>query len=764
MFAWFRAAPRSASLTFFVHGNARILKHGSLFLGTAVQTAHSSFCYAGKCKEQHAHLSKLAESVESDETYLCAHIESISVDKRRHITYYLSSPELLARALDKVQPPFRHAEFVFFAALLRSCGSLCALAQGQLVHIHIIKCAADRTTFLQNVLLQMYGKCGQIHDAYMVFAKMQQHDQYSWNFMASAYTHSGAWDLALETFNRSCIEGFVVDEYVLTSSISACAGKEDLRQGKYAHSLLVGSDYETVEVVGNALLNLYGRCHCLSDVRIVFSKLLEKSVISWSSVITAYTRHNHGRDAISLWCRMEEEAIMPNRGTITGLIDACANEAALYRGKQAHCCFSRSSFENDDMVWTAAISMYGKCGDMENALKLFEQLKEPSVVSWTALMAGYAQHGQSKEAFEIFDKMQQNGIVPNEVTFVCILDAYNSQDILDKAKLMHACIKHSGFETNLVVGTALVKMYGNCGSPTDARALFDVMPQRNLVSWNTMLSVYAQHGFGKDAFRLFSLMLRQGVTLNRVSFISMLSVCADEGALFEGTWMHDQVVRRGYFEDVVVGNALLDMYTKCGQVNAGRNMFERLSERTVVSWNTMIPAYAYHGHGKEVLPMLRRMKKDGVHPNLATFKVILSACGHAGLVDEAHACLNAMNEIFEQKADRELYDRVIDLLGRTGRLDEVEDKISSMPLQPSLMSWLILLGACSSQADLERGEHIANQVFEMVPECTAPYVILSNMYVGAGRYSDAERLLSRMKAKGLMQQEECSFLGGWSDD
>ncbi|KAI5084918.1 hypothetical protein GOP47_0001087 [Adiantum capillus-veneris] len=389
-------------------------------------------------------------------------------DVKVHNTHHLSYSESLATALDKVQLPCSRADFAFLAAFLRLCGNMCALAQGQLVHIHIIKCEVDQTTFLQNVLLQMYGKCGAVNDAYAVFAKMQQHDQHSWNFMASAYTNSGEWDLALEIFYRSRTQGFTVNEYVLTSIISACAGKEDLRQGKNAYACLVDSDYEASEAVGNALVNLYGRCHCLDDMWTVFNKIVEKSVISWSSVIMAYTRHNLGREAISLWRHMQQEAILPNKATIIGLIDACANEAALHRGKQAHCCILRSLFENDGMVLTTFINMYGKCGDMENALKAFERLQEHSVVSWTALMAGYSQHGHTKEAFEIFDKMQQNGITPNEVTFVCILDAYNSQGLLDKAKQMHACIKHSGFEVNVVVETALVKMYGKCGSPSDA--------------------------------------------------------------------------------------------------------------------------------------------------------------------------------------------------------------------------------------------------------------------------------------------------------
>eukprot|EP00250_Pteridium_aquilinum_P004435 c14646_g1_i1 orf=1160-3871(-) len=717
------------------------------------------FAHIRKGKE--THLNKHTENTELQETHVGKHIESTELHETHlssHITQLLSTPELLARTLDQLHPPFCHADFVYLAALLRACGNVCAFIHGRLLHTHIIKCKVDQIIFLQNLILQMYGKCGAVDDARALFAKMHQHDQYSWNFMASAYTQNAEWSLAFELYNQLCMEGIVVDEYVLSSILTASAGRESLLQGKHIHACIVGSEYESVEAVGNALVNFYGRCDRLIDAWTVFSKMSERSVISMSSMITACTEHNHGEEAIWLWSCMQQEALAPNRATVVGILDACANLSALYKGKQVHCCLSGSQLDSDGMVLTTLINMYGKCGDMENALKAFEGLREQNVVSWTAIMAGYAQHGHSKDALQIFEKMQRNGVVPNKITYVCILDAFNSKKDLEKAKQMHACIKHSGFDSDIVVATAIVNMYGKCGSPRDARMMFDEMPERNIVSWNTMLSVYVQHGHGKQAFELFNLMSRMEETVNKITFISMLSACASEGALSEGKWMHDEVVRRGYDKDVVVSNAIINMYSKCGQVKPARNVFERISGRTVVSWSSMIAAYAQHGHGKDVLPMLHRMKNEGVLPSLVTFKAILSACSHAGLVDDAHACLNSMSQIFGLKPDSEHYDCVIDLLGRAGSLDQVEEMISKMPVQPSLISWMMLLGAYSSQADLQRGECVANQVFEMYPECTAPYVILSNMYVAAGRDSDAERLLSRMKAKGLMEQQDCSYI------
>lgn len=728
------------------HGKL-LLKHGALAVG--LQDSFSTDALKGTTPEPQAFhiLESLVDNTEQQATHLGAHTDDP-----------IAKQELLSEALIKLNPPFCHADFASLAALLRSCGNARALPQGQLLHGHIIKCELGHNVFLGNLLLQMYGKCGAVDDAHMWFAKMPQHDQYSWNFMASAYTRNAEWNLALVLYDQLRVEGMVVEEYIISSILSACAGQEALVQGKRIHACIVGSECESDEAVENALVNLYGRCECFKDAWRVFDKMSQRSVISWSAMITAYSQHNHGKEALCLWNRMQQEGVAPNRATVLIILDACASQAALAKGKQVHGCLLGSPFDSDGMVLTALVNMYGKCGDMEFALKIFEEMPEQNVVSWTTLMAAYAQHGHSKEALQLFEQMQREGVAPNKITFVSILDAYASKEVLDKAKQIHARIKHSGFDSDVVVATAILNMYGKCGSPSDAQRMFDEMPERNVVSWNAMISAYAQHGHGKQALELFDLMLQKGLNPDKVTFISMFSACASQGALSEGKWMHDEVVRRGHHTDVVVGNAIINLYSKCGNVELAQNVFERISGRNVVSWSSMIAAYAQHGHGKEVLPMLQRMKREGVLPNQVIFKIILSACSHAGLVDDAHRCLDSMSKVYGVKPAGEHYDCVVDLFGRAGRLDEVEEFIAKMPVQPSLISWMMFLGACSRQADLQRGERAAHHVFEMYPECSAPYVILSNMYVAAGRDSDAERVIARMKCKGLMKQQDSSYI------
>ncbi|KAH7278640.1 hypothetical protein KP509_38G050100 [Ceratopteris richardii] len=669
---------------------------------------------------------------------------------------FLASPELLARALQQAQPEVYGSGFKFLISLLNYCGDSRALPQGQFVHTHMIKSSIDQNIILQNLLLHMYGKCDAIDDAYVLFANMHHHDHHSWNFILTIRAHNPGWDLNLNLLDQFKIEGTLVNKHVLSTMITYCANKGDLLMGKRIHSCLIDTEYEILEGIGSALISLYGKCDTLKDAFSVFRRILEKNVVSWSSIITCCTLHNYGEDAIQLWCRMQLEAVLPNRATFLGIFDACANETALRRGKQLHCCLPDDLLDVESKVLNCLIHMYGKCDDMENALKVFEQLQEPSVVSWTAIMAGYSQHGHNKQAFEIFDEMQRHGVMPNKVSYVCILDAINGQHELEKGKQIHACIKHRGIEFDLVVGTALINMYGKCGSPGDALEIYNMMPNKNDISRNAMLTAYSRNNCGKEAFELFSLMLQKGESVNNITYINMLSVCAYEGALIEGKWMHDQVVRNNYCKDLVVGNSLLHMYSKCGQLNAAINIFERIPNRSVVTWSSMIPAFAYNRHSQEILPMLHRMKREGVHPNEVTFKAILSACSHSGLVDVAHSCLKAMGEIFGLKAGVEHYGCVIDLFARAGRVEEVEKMISSMPIQPSLLSWVMLLSACSKEADLQRGEWVANQILEMYPDCYMAYVILSNMYVSSGRDSDADMLLSRIKDKGLMQ--ECSYI------
>lgn len=339
--------------------------------------------------------------------------------------------------------------------------------------------------------------------------------------------------------------------------------------------------------------------------------------------------------------------------------------------------------------------------------------------------------------------------MPNEVTYTSILDACSNVVVLSEAEQMHMYIVSSGFESDCLVGTALVNMYAKCSSLEKAQRMFSRLHEPDSVSWSTILAAYSQHGQGKEALQISQQMLMEGMMLDKVSFIGILDACANLAALAAGKQIHCCIVDGGFELDVVVGTALVFMYGKCGIVQDALRIFEKMPEHNVVSWNAMIGTYAQHGQRKEALQFFKQMQQQGLRPDNRTFLNILCAFRHTGLVNEGCSYFACMSRVFCILPAVEHYNCLIDLLGRAGRLDEGEDLINSMPCKPTVASWMTLLGACRMHLDVELGEQAAEHVFKMDPENVAAFVSLCNIYSAAGMWNLVAKVRKTIEERGL---------------
>lgn len=274
-----------------------------------------------------------------------------------------------------------------------------------------------------------------------------------------------------------------------------------------------------------------------------------------------------------------------------------------------------------------------------------------------------------------------------------------------------------------------------CGSLNNARTTFDGMLERNVVTWTSIIAAYSQHGKGEEALQLYQQMQREGVIPNRVTFVSILDACASLADMATGERMHAHIVDTGFEDNIVIGTALVNLYGKCGQLDDARKLFEQMQKRNLLTWTAMIAAYTQHGHGKKALGLFDRMQKEGVKPDNVTFVHILSACSHTGLVEEGRRLFASMKEDHGIEPTVDHYSCMTDLFGRVGLLEEAEACIKSMPMASSIVPWRTMLGACKVQGDVERGEGAANNVFELDPTDTAPYVTLSSIYAAGSRKS-----------------------------
>lgn len=617
---------------------------------------------------------------------------------------------------------------VSFLSVLRACATWETLEEGKAIHQSIIDCGLESDVGVGTALFTIYGKCGALEDARAIFNKMQRRNVVSWNAMISSYAQHGHSIEALELFQVMQQEGLRPNKITFASVLSACASLTALADGEAIHKCIIDFGFESDVTVGNAIINMYGKCGAMDTACKTFKTMCEHNVESWNAIITAYVQHGHSVEALHLFRQMQQSNVEPDKITCISILGACTSMALLAEGKVIHKIIAEHAFQSDVLVANALIRMYGKCGSTKEARTLFNEMHHQSLISWNTMLSAYTQHGQGKEALLLFQQMQHEGLEPDEVTFVGVIGACAIATDLTMGKHIHERVMRNAFDSNNVVQNALVNMYGKCGAIEEARNLFDTMKKCDVASWNAMITAYTQHENDKEVLQLFLEMQHQDIEPDMITFVSVLGACACLAALAEGKAIHAYMLA-GEMELDTVGIALVNMYSKCGTLEDAQSVFDRMQQHDVISWNVIISAYCKHGCGKKAMQLFQQMQQEGVEPDEVTFIGILTACSHTGLVNEGRYFFISMVDNYGITPTQEHYSCMIDLLGRAGLLDEAEDFISRIPLRPDACIWKSFIAACRIHGDAERGRRAANSLFYMASEQAASYVLLSNMHV-----------------------------------
>eukprot|EP01018_Ginkgo_biloba_P019743 Gb_26052 [translate_table: standard] len=551
------------------------------------------------------------------------------------------------------------------------------------------------------------------------------------------------------------------DSVVYARRLQECVKIKALSEGKQVHSHMIETGFEPDIFVGNNLINMYAKCGSVVSARHVFDKMPKRSVVSWNAMIAGYMQNGNGGEALKLFSEMKEAGVTQTAYTFTSALKACADLADLEGGKQVHDLIVKAGLEIDIFGGSTLVDMYAKCDSVEDARKMFDRMAERDVVSWTVMISGYVQDGQGKEALFLFENMLQEGIKISPFTFASVLSACTILENMERGKQIHANLIKTEFEPDVYVASALVDMYAKCGSLKDAHNVFDRIDRtnkQNEVLWTALITGYAQHGLGKEALELFQKMQWAGIKPNQFTFANVLRACASIVALERGKQAHAHVIKTGFELDVFVGSTLVDMYAKCGCIVNAQEVFDKMSKRNIVSWNAMITGYAQHGLGKEALQLFEQMQGLAVKPDHITLVGVLSACSHAGLVNEGRHYFNSMSQTHGITTRLEHCVCMVDLFGRAGLMDEAEDFINTMTLEPDALIWRTLLGACRIHGKMQLGKHVATCLLELEPHNAANYVLLSNMYASAGKWDDRAEVRNLMKDRRVKKEPGCSWI------
>lgn len=493
----------------------------------------------------------------------------------------------------------------------------------------------------------------------------------------------------------------------LVALLKTCAKQKDLYRGSRIHAAIADRGILEENVfVGNTLIDMYAKCGALSMAQEVFDQLPTRSIISWNALMTGFVQHGHGNSALVCFERMQQSGASPDAVTFVCILKACGDIRALEKGSDFHHkLVGKGLLKNNTLLSNAVMDMYAKCGALAKARKVFDELSPKTVVSWTTLIAGYCQHGHGEKALHCFKQMQGEGFSPDAVTLRCILKVCGSIGAGDKGKEIHAEIVREGFAgKDCALGSALVDMYAKCGALKAAREVFDDLPVQNIVAWTALIAGYAQHGYGNEAFNLFKRLQSEGLSPNAVTLLCILKACCCIGTAEKGEYIHAEVVREGLMEnDDMFGNALVDMYAKCGVLGRAQQVFDELPERNVISWTALMAGYAQDGKCLSVFSSFNKMLGEDIEPTLVTFLVLLNSCSYLGLVNEGQMYFEKMSSKYGITPRLEHHTCMVDLFGRAGHLDKALSVIRKMPCCDYLSVWFAFLAACQKWGNVKLG-------------------------------------------------------------
>ena len=646
---------------------------------------------------------------------------------------------------------------VTYMSLLNDCASTGALEWVKVVHRHILEGGHESDVRVGNALVHMYAKCGSIEDAAPVFDRMKERDLITWNVMIGAYAGSGRGVEAYDLYVKMKEEGFQPNAVTYMNLLNDCASTGALEWVKNVHRHILEGGHESDVRVGSALIHMYAKCGSVEDAAVVFESMKERNQITWNVMIGAYAGSGRGVEAYDLYLKMKEEGVHPNAVTYVSLLNDCASTGALEWVKDVHRHIWEEGHESYVLVGNALIQMYAKCGSIKGAAAVFDRMKERNIITWTVMIGAYAGSGRGVEAYDLYLKMKQEGFPPDAVTYMNLLNDCASTGALEWVKDVHRHILEGGYESDVRVGNALLHMYAKSGSIEDARMVFDGMKERDVITWTAMIGSYAGSGRGVEAYDLYLKMKEEGFQPNAVTYMSLLNDCASTGALEWVKDVHRHILEEGRESDVFVGSALVHMYAKSGSIEDAQLVFERIEDCNVMTWNIMIGGLGQHGRGQDALELFRKMKADGLVPDAYSFVALLSACSHAGLVDEGRQLFCAMKDYCVEPTVVH-YSCMVDLLGRAGLLEETKRFISNMPVEADADTWGALLGACRTYGNVELGELAAKEVLKLEPGGSSPYVLLSNIYAAAGQWDQVSFIRYMMQERGICKEPGVSWI------
>ncbi|KAH0673061.1 hypothetical protein KY284_024148 [Solanum tuberosum] len=537
-------------------------------------------------------------------------------------------------------------------------------------------------------LLSACTKLGEVGYVCKVFDEMPHRNLAVWNAMITGCAESGYHGIALNLFQRMHFLGVRYDNYAFASDMVL------LDFGRQVHSMVIKMGFLVRASVINALVTMYFNC-------------------------------NNDFDAFGVFEEAEDEVLDPvtYNAMIAGLVSMERAEEALVMFKDI----------------------------------LFERLKVKDKVSWNAMITSYAQNCLDSAAISAYIQMQKEGLEPDEFTIGSILA---SSEFLVIVEIILGVVLKKALILKTEVSNALLSAFCKHGEMKQAYQVFHDMFPRNMISWNTLISGCHLNGLPMGCLHLFSEIVSERLMPNPITLSIILSVCASISALQQGKEIHTYILKSGFISEISLRNALITLYAKCGLLHWSLKVFQIMTQKDIVSWNSIITAYAQHGKGKEAVHCFEMMQElGGVKPDNTTFNAVLSACSHSGLIDKGIEVFTSMIHTYGIEPTADHFSCIVDLLGRAGYLDEAEKLVKDRHVDvESTVCWT-LFSSCAAYGNVRLGRIAAGFLLETEKNNPTVYVLLSNIYASAENWEDSANVRKLMNKCRMLKQPGSSWIG-----
>ncbi|XP_072970426.1 putative pentatricopeptide repeat-containing protein At5g37570 [Typha angustifolia] len=529
--------------------------------------------------------------------------------------------------------------------------------------------------------------------------------------------------------------------------LASCRSLRDLTQ---IHAVIIRKGLDQHHHLLARFVSLCDSFSSPSYAAAAFAVVSSPSLILFNAVLSALSRHSTLFSVVAHFNLLRRSSpLPPDAFSFPSLLSACSKASAFGTGASAHAVALCCGLDNDLFVRTALVDFYSKCGKISAARALFDSMEVRNEVTWTAIISGYLTFGDLASAKYLFDEMPTK----NAVTWNVMIAGYVKFRDLISARRLFAEMPNR----DEVSFTTLIDGFVKAGDMVSARSLFKELVERDLFIWSVMISGYVQNGRPGEALRMFFELYEQGIQPDEYIVVGLMSASSQLGSLEMAKWV-DSYVAQSLID---VKNArilagLIDMNAKCGNIERAAILFESMPDKDVISYCSMMQGYCLHGLGAKAVDLFSRMLQDGLSPDNVAFTVVLTACSHAGLVEEGKKYFDLMRNEYLIVPSADHYACMVDLLGRSGRLNEAYELVKLMPVEPHAGAWGALLGACRLYCDIDLGNVVANKLFQIEPQNAGNYVSLSNIYAVANRWAAVSELRTMMRESGVRKIPGCT--------